>query len=109
MRAVPAISPDTTPPVDTLAVAGALLLQAPVPVALVSVVVNPTQTVRSPAIVSGSGLTVTVRTVLDVHPIGFDTVSVTTCVPGRVNVWATEYPVPEALLPNDQAQTEGAE
>lgn len=44
------------------------LLQVPPGVALVKVVVNPTQTLAVPVIAAGSALTVT--TVVDVHPPG---------------------------------------
>jgi len=63
MSAVPAETPVTTPvPETTVATPVAPLLQVPA-MALVSVVVAPTQTVRVPLIVPGNGFTVTTATV----------------------------------------------
>lgn len=68
MMGVPAATPVTTPVTEPmLASVVLLLLQKPVPVALVNVVVNPTHTAAVPVIVAGKGLTVIVDVVK--HPV----------------------------------------
>ena len=60
MPAVPAMLPLTTPVVEPIdAVAGALLLHRPPDVASLNTIVKPVQTLFSPAIAAGNGLTVT--------------------------------------------------
>ena len=67
MVAVPVEMPVTRPVAEpTVATAGLLLLHVPPGVADVSVVTAPIQTVDVPAIVAGSGLTVT--TAVAIHP-----------------------------------------
>jgi hypothetical protein len=58
--AVPALTPDTTPPADTEATPDALLLQVPAGLALASAVVLPTHTVGVPVIGSTEALAFTV-------------------------------------------------
>ena len=52
---IPDVIPPTTPPALTVATALLLLLQAPVPVASVSVIVDPVHTVDAPDIVPAPG------------------------------------------------------
>jgi len=68
MTELPADTPVTTPPAEIVATAGDALLHVPPAVALLRVLVAPTQTLVMPVIAAGSGLTVTV--VVTAHPVG---------------------------------------
>ena len=63
----PVNTPVTTPE-ETVAIPGALLLQAPNGVASLKLVVSPWHTTGLPAIDAGNGLTVTIAD--DIHPVG---------------------------------------
>ncbi len=60
MVAVPADTPDTTPPVPAVAIEVLLLLQVPPDVVLARVVLRPVHMVAVPVIEAGSGFTVAV-------------------------------------------------
>lgn len=61
MLAVPAVPPPIKPGASIVAIDGALLVQVPPGVALLSVVVPPTHRPREPVSAAGAGLTVSVR------------------------------------------------
>jgi hypothetical protein len=68
IEVVPALSPVTTPDVDTVPTAGVLLLHVPPVVVLVRVVVPFTQMLVMPVMTAGSGFTVIVA--LLTQPVG---------------------------------------
>jgi hypothetical protein len=81
MEAVPLTRPLTTPVVLTEPVAGALLLQEPPGVPLVSVIVEPWHTCDGPAMAAGTALTVTNVEVVQPVPIEYLTDTTPCAVP----------------------------
>jgi hypothetical protein len=97
--AVPEATPDTTPVDAPMAATAVLLLvQVPPPVVLVSIVVEPTQTVCVPAIFAGVAFTVTTDVLKQALASVNDMVAVPAAAPVTTPVLAFTVAIPVALL-----------
>jgi hypothetical protein len=95
----PAVTPVTTPVEEPIDAKVPLLLQVPPALALLNVIVEPTQTLARPVIGAGNGLTVTVVVVIQPVTVAVNVIVITPAlIPESTPVVALMLPTAGALL-----------